>query len=248
MINQLVRYLPVLDRLRRSPRGKILEIGSGSQGIGVYLKSPYCGVDIDFKDYLENRQPLNPRMNPVVADACRLPFRDKAFEFTVCMDMLEHVGEAFRGEVVDEILRVTSAIAVIGCPCGEKALEADRRLMEHYLLRRMDPPGWLSEHLRNGFPGEKFFREILSGRGVDFEISDNETLEFHYWLSLAETTPIAAVFLSFFDRLFAMLVRRERGLAVEMKMLSFLNASEGYRKIAIVKTSATAERIPCVRG
>jgi hypothetical protein len=242
MINQLVRYLPVLDCLRRSPGGKLLEIGSGSQGIGVYLRTTYYGVDIDFKDYLGNRQPPNPLMKPVIADGRLLPFRDKAFDFTICMDMLEHVGEAVRVEILDEILRVTSGIAVIGCPCGEKALEADRRLMEHYLRHRRNPPGWLSEHLCNGFPGENFFHEVLSGRGVDFKIFDSETPKFHYWLCVAEVTPIAVELLSFLDRLFAILAKSVRGLDAMIKPLSFLNTPESYRKIAIVKLSETTER------
>ena len=51
MINQLVRYLPVINFIQNNTHFTICEVGSGSYGIGRFLDINFIGIDTTFDDY-----------------------------------------------------------------------------------------------------------------------------------------------------------------------------------------------------
>lgn len=151
----------MLDRFARA--GAVLDFGSGPGGLREQLPDTFVvTVDLRTFDGLD-----------LQADGCRLPFLDKAFTTTVCMDVLEHVPAALRPALVAELVRVTSDLLVVAGPMGAASESADRRL-EGWLQRTTRPvPEWLEEHLATGlYPTVEELDRLVgrpplwSGRGI----------------------------------------------------------------------------------
>jgi hypothetical protein len=74
---------------------------------------------------------------------------------------------------------------VIACPAGAEALEADRRIAARLAERGQPLPGWLAEHLRNGFPDAQAVLGSASRFGSTHAYG-NENVRAHERLLLAE--------------------------------------------------------------
>jgi SAM-dependent methyltransferase len=180
MLNWAARYYPILRVLKQrlAETDSLLEVGSGSVGIGMFYQGPFVGCDISF--------PTHPKapMLPVVASATTLPFGDRSFDAVVVSDVLEHVPPDQRMVVVREALRVVRKVAVFGFPSGQAAAECDRKLADAY-DGRQGKPAWLQEHmLYQPFPTEDLFEELQH----EWRISsfNNENVVFHNWVMRQE--------------------------------------------------------------
>src|SRR5258708_1388833 len=124
MLNWAARYYPILRELNPhlSETGTLLEIGSGSIGIGKFRRVPFVGCDTKFQS------PPKAPMVPVVASGASLPFGDRSFDAVVASDVLEHVPPQKRWDVVSEALREARRVAVFGFPHGPAAFELDQAL------------------------------------------------------------------------------------------------------------------------
>ena len=176
MLNWAARYYPIVRILKTHGLfhdGSLLEIGSGSVGIGRFRKVPFVGCDITF--------PLPPEwpMTPVTASAAQLPMKDNEFDVVVASDVLEHVPPEFREAVVNESLRVARKLVIFGFPCGQLAWQSDQALFKAYLHAKRAPPEWLAEHMDAPFPGPEILQQV---DGWEVQQTGNENIRFHSWL------------------------------------------------------------------
>ena len=174
-LNQLVRMEPVLALVRETgPAGTLLDVGSGSRGLAPWLPAGWrvTAADSSFDDYGSASGPSGRAAEAVVADVRSLPFEDQAFDAVVALDLLEHVPPADRSQALAELRRVARRRLIVACPAGAEALAADRRLAEG--LPR--PPGWLEEHLANGFPERD---EVVAALGPGTRVLPNENVDAH---------------------------------------------------------------------
>jgi hypothetical protein len=143
-----LRYAPIVSYIAKLnlARPKILEVGSGSLGIGPYLKRELVGIDIDFSG------PDWPQMTKVIATGKSLPFRNKSFDIVICTDTLEHIPPHLRQRVTAELLRVTRNDLILAFPAGNLAAKQDRQLDRLYRRRFGQPFPFLTEHIRYGLP------------------------------------------------------------------------------------------------
>ena len=180
MLNWAARYYPIIRILKTYglyDSASLLEIGSGSIGIGRFRKVPFVGCDISFTS-----KPAWP-MTPMIASAAQLPVKNNEFDVVLASDVLEHIPPDQRQAVIDETLRVARKLVIFGFPCGEPAWESDRALLQTYLKKNLPPPEWLTEHMEAKFPGPELFSEI---DGWEIQSYDNESISFHSWLMRRE--------------------------------------------------------------
>ncbi len=221
MLNWAARYFPILRALKQqlAETDSLLEIGSGSVGIGKFRRAPFVGCDVSFLF-----RPKAP-MLPVVASGATLPFGDRSFDAVVASDVLEHVPPDQRMVVVREALRVTRKVAVFGFPSGRTALEYDLKLAEVYDRRRFDRPQWLQEHLRyQPFPTEDLFKELQH----EWKVSsfDNENVVFHNWTMRQEMNRLGVYFFMVLLTVLPRLMER---------LLEQADREPYYRKIVVVQ-------------
>jgi SAM-dependent methyltransferase len=176
LIDHAVRYLPILRLLKAAggTKGTILELGSGSYGLGEYYSNSFVGCDVEFVETPK------PPMRPVVASASELPFSDSSFDAVIASDVLEHVPPDSRPNVLREALRVARRVVVVGFPCGPAAYALDQRLFASYQELGRSAPPWLEEHMQYPFPDERIFE----GLGDEWAVQSigNDNLYFHEWL------------------------------------------------------------------
>ena len=192
MLNQLVRYAPVADLVRELGEGSLLDVGSGSVGIARWLGPEWrvTAIDRTFDDYGTATGPatLPGTVEHVQADARELPFGDRSFDVVLSLDMLEHIDPADRTVVLHQLARVTRRRLIVACPSGSAALDSDRRLDAYYRSRGQEPPGWIGEHLENGFPEPEELRGALAPFG-DVRLIGNEAVAAHGRLMRLEAQP-----------------------------------------------------------
>ncbi|HEU4382311.1 MAG TPA: class I SAM-dependent methyltransferase [Anaeromyxobacteraceae bacterium] len=185
LMNQLVRYLPVLRLLNEGP-APILEVGCGAFGLAHWSARSFVGCDRSFADYADARPEVGGPMRPVRADVCRLPFRDEAFGAVLCMDTLEHLPPLLREDAMRELCRVARTRLILAFPWGEGISVWDRRLANRLRRRGRTVPAWLSEHLEVDPPDPSRVAEDLRRLGFEVSRHDGAACAAHYFLMRAE--------------------------------------------------------------
>jgi len=225
LLNRAARYFPLLEELRGYLGGEyqILEIGSGSLGIGEFYRHAFVGCDISFQT-----KPRRP-MFPVVASAALLPFPSGSFDVVISSDVMEHVPPEQRRKVIAEALRVARKKVVFCFPCGSEAFALDQKLFAEYRKRDVEPPAWLKEHMQHPFPNRDLFQSLPDGWSV--RSKTNERLSFHYWMMRKEM-------LRPWDYAFRLAVLIMPGIV--RWVLQFFDGEPSYRTIFIVSRQGQA--------
>lgn len=153
-----LRYLPIVDDLKKRVKktDKILEAGSEITGITPYLKLPVTGLDQGF-DYTRR----NAYLKPVKGSVIKMPFKDKSFDYSLSVDMLEHIPSKRRSAAIKEILRVTKKRVYLTFPCGEKSEEIDRMLDEYFYRKNGYHYDYLEEHVELGLPTSSYIPSLI---------------------------------------------------------------------------------------
>jgi SAM-dependent methyltransferase len=219
LLNRAARFFPILRELKAllPTGGALLEVGSGSLGLGEFWADPFVGCDIAFSS-----RPVK-NMRAVRCSGHQLPFRDRAFDAVVVSDVMEHVPPPQRREVIAEVLRVARRVVVLGYPCGPAAFQLDQKLYRDYQNRNLSPPVWLEEHMIHPFPDEELLEELPAG--WERRVIPNESLPFHSWMMRTEMIRL-------WDYSFRLLLLVMPG--VVERFLQRVNREPSYRKIFVL--------------
>jgi hypothetical protein len=219
LLNRAARFFPILRELKYQlpTGGTLLELGSGSLGLGEFWTGPFVGCDVIFSS-----RPVK-NMRAVRCSGHQLPFEDGAFDAVVVSDVMEHVPPGKRKEVVAEVLRVARKVVVFGYPCGPAAFQLDQKLYREYQSRNLPPPAWLEEHMLHPFPDEDLLAELPEG--WKRKVIPNESLPFHYRMMRAEM-------LRLWDYSFRLMLRIMPGFVD--RCLQSVNREPSYRKIFVL--------------
>ncbi len=246
-LNHLVRFEPILRHLlEANPEGKamtVLDVGAGSAGVTTLLPAEWrsTALDADFADYSQEGRRVTLHADQVLGDVRDLQFADNSFDAVVALDVLEHLSPGDRTQAVREICRVARARAVIACPAGEAALEGDRRLAARFEAHGLECPGWLAEHLENGFPEADELAAAASDYG-QVRVEGNENIHAHERLIYAEHQPLPAVALRLICRPLEWLLRSHRPQArrLAQRLLAIARGQDrapAYRCVLVVDRS-----------
>lgn len=256
MLSQIVRYAPVLELIaERRPRS-VLEVGSGSQGLGRFLARRFVGVERDFTDYTRAVRRPSPWMLAVCADAARLPFRATTFDLVLMIDVLEHVLPAARVALVSECVRVARGLMAVGFPNGPLAETHDRELDRWLDARKLPRPGWLAEHLQQPLPTAGEIADLLASAGARVRIVENAWLPAHRAFMRWEARPRGAAYSALLADLLAPTAWDWRGhrpwtnglrLAARplAPLLGLLDRRPAYRTLIVAERAAARGEVAC---
>ena len=171
---QLDKKRHIAAKLLLRPGQRVLDIGSGWGGMGLFLSQQF-GVDVTGVTLSKEQHAVSSRraLEDGVADTVRfklLDYRQEAgkYDRIVSVGMFEHVGVAHYIEFFTKV----------------KELLADDGVMLLHSIGRMEPPGatntWLRKYI---FPGgyTPAMSEVLSAiENVGLWVTDIEVLRLHY--------------------------------------------------------------------
>lgn len=172
VINQLVRYAPLLDRLRADDLS-FLEVGSGSDGIAAYLGRRGFGLEIRFP------APPAPELIACGGTATALPFRDEAIDRVLLVDTMEHIPQPLRRRTLEEACRVARVEVIVAGPMGADARRGDDELAAFYARTGRPTPAWLLEHLTERAPDVEDLTSVFAELGWRTQVEGNEHLGTH---------------------------------------------------------------------
>jgi hypothetical protein len=220
------RYFPIIDWIHHvlPQGGSILDVGSGSLGIGEFYTEPFVGCDLCFYD-----PPLS-LMAAVQASALSLPFACSSFDMVVSSDMLEHIPAAMRGVAIHDMIRVSRKFAILAFPCGEPAYRLDQKYMQFCQRRGLRPPLWLQEHLSHGLVEANEVESVLDNLRVSYSVVGHENLAFHHWLLISSSS-------TWLNRLFRLSLQTVPGLV--KALLKLANSEPTYRKLYFITLEET---------
>jgi hypothetical protein len=196
---------------------KILEVGSGPNGIGEYIQFNFVGCDIKFDGK------INSNLLPVLGSAEKLPFKDNSFDIVLSSDMLEHIENKKRTKVINELIRVSKYLTIIGCPCGKKSQNCEQLLLLWYQLIRRKYPNWLIEHLKNGLPSESEILQVI--QNYHYSVLNNENVFVHMGVIILE---------SIIGRATNSLAKLLLSSNLKFLIIELLSFGTPYRKIFII--------------
>ena len=225
-IDWAIRYAPMVSFVRSCRPRSILEVGSGPQGIGYFLKDmPIVGTDIRFGEL-----PL-ANLRPVVASSIALPFQDHAFDMVLSSDMIEHLPEGLRQTAMKEMLRVADRFVVVGFPSGSVAKMHDLEIVAYLKRQGIKIPVWISEHLQYEYPTSQ---SVLRGLPLDLmrcRVVANANWRIHKAIVLLQTC-------YHFNRLVKLL--RLDNVNLLMRVGNILDCGPTYREIIFLDGNNSA--------
>lgn len=176
-----MRYRPIISAIKNisDKNTKICEIGSGSFGIGPYLKKTFTGVDLNFSD---NKSKY---LLPVESSALNLPSGwTNKFDFVLSVDMLEHLPEEQREKAVGEMIRISNNYVVLAFPAGICAKLTDWLLDKYYYLTHGQRYPFLKEHRQYSLPNVLGFKKWLVRHPDVSEVKVKNNTSFFVYLNL----------------------------------------------------------------
>jgi SAM-dependent methyltransferase len=139
----------------------VLEVGANRQRL---LAKFLPEVRFVFSDLM----PL-PEMDEgfVQADATALPFADKEFDATVCLDVIEHMPIDVRAKAIAEMVRVSRRVVVVAFPNDKPWVhEAEARANQSWKHFYGSAYPWLEEHQEFGLVDGDLIEGAFRAAGV----------------------------------------------------------------------------------
>jgi len=115
-IDRWSRYAHVVNQVEKLKQNKILEAGSGGEGIAAFLNQNCEIFSLDIQERAFRGLKSKEMIHGIVGDGCRLPFRDKAFDVVISVDTAEHIPRPVRYSFYSELKRVCKKKVVLTCP------------------------------------------------------------------------------------------------------------------------------------
>lgn len=181
-LDSALRYSKIVTIMTEKDLLNIVEIGSGNRGISAYTTRNSYGVDLSFDTRVESG--LQTR---VIASGESLPFCSQSMDIALSVDMLEHVDNEIRKNVIEELFRVIklSGVVYITFPTGRAAEEADRKIDKAYKKRHGMSHPMLKDHLQHSLPDLQKIRALVANEcekiGFELDIFWNTPVWIWYW-------------------------------------------------------------------
>lgn len=158
--DQHQRYKIVADTIEKLRDGfgalRILDVGGGDGIILNFLP--------DDEVVILDQTKAEGVPGFVEGDATALPFENEAFDYTVSVDVYEHIRPADRDKYLSELRRVARKGILLAAPFDSDAVRsAEKAANEFHRAIHLTENVWLQEHAENGLPelgdARRFFEE-----------------------------------------------------------------------------------------
>lgn len=180
--DQFQRYASAalsIERLRSAGVMKVLEVGAHTHSnLRLFLPTD----QLVFVDSVISGLHESPELY-VCADGSKLPFDDRAFDFAIALDVIEHLPREERSAFIRELARVSREGFVLAAPFNfPTTIAAEENANSAWVaLTGTDHP-WLAEHEEFGLPNLKEVEDQAAGTG--FKVVTESCGNCDIWIAL----------------------------------------------------------------
>ncbi|MFQ5621705.1 MAG: class I SAM-dependent methyltransferase [Candidatus Nanoarchaeia archaeon] len=162
-IDYWCRYADVANEIKRlninvgQRQILLLDCGSGGEGISRFLNMPdtsFTLLDIKKEVFAGIR---NGRVDPILADATRLPFSDNSIDIVVSLATTEHIPKSIRSQFFLELKRICRGAVILHFPVESKngmfrGREFDIKFQSEHKQKFGFENRHTAEHINSGHP------------------------------------------------------------------------------------------------
>jgi GT2 family glycosyltransferase len=143
---------------------KILDVGGYNGGLASFFPEAGRFVILDKKP-----KPPGETAEYMQSDAVKIAFSDRNFDMVISSDLMEHVKQNYREQVIKEMLRVSKNFLILGCPLNSRLVHsAEDQIRSQYFDNAGVEHPFLIEHEEMGLPEEQSMDSLLDGIGVKY--------------------------------------------------------------------------------
>lgn len=180
LVKEIIQYYKKTNKINRSI--KILDVG----GVDFYEDgTPWFPLKL----FLPDEEILaldiyNIELdNYIQGDGTDIKFNNNEFDVVISNDVLEHIQEQSRLKFVDELIRVSKDLIIMGFPySSSKNILAEKILYEYILQVTKGENRMLEEHLNNGLPDINRIKQYINKKKTYYK--HIFTCNVDLWLSM----------------------------------------------------------------
>lgn len=155
-------YPKLFKRIKFEKDEKVLDAGCGNGELGKNLRIAFLyGFDINKETIKEVKKSKNYK-KIVKGDIYKIPFKDKEFDTTICIEVLEYLNEPERA--FKELLRVTKRKVIIS------SANFNWYRINSYLSRKMREQYKGQLKMNKNFINSKFFINLAKQNALKLKI------------------------------------------------------------------------------
>lgn len=155
---------------------RVLDVGGYGGKLSWFLPQ---NIHVTVLDKLD--PPENEDAEYRQGDALKIPYSDGNFDIGVSSDLLEHVDQQDRTNIIKEMLRVSKNHLILGVPCASEVTEkAEQFIKDQFKEVTGSEHPFLIEHSQFGLPKESKIDEVIEKQGLkSFKIKEGNIMNWY---------------------------------------------------------------------
>src|SRR6267143_4175905 len=177
---RFARTMWVYDNVRAD--STVLELGCGAGMLALLKRKGVLLTGVDLSDECALAARRNGYDSTFAAELTQLPFADASFDYVISLDVLGHVGEEEKDDVLAEVKRVLrpGGVTMHGIECTDRTAQKSYDEMSTEELRRfieVDGHVGLEEEQEHAARFRKFFPQVAWEPRYALCLSSEEVLK-----------------------------------------------------------------------
>jgi SAM-dependent methyltransferase len=180
MLDVVQRYYPAVKQFNKALHKRIIDVGCGNLG-GI---APFVDVtnnevalyDDDLGDYRLEKVTYHK------GSILNMPFASESYDFTICIDVLEHLPANLRNDAVKELLRITNSKLIIAFPEGELSVKSDKLVCTVFEKITRKKHIFLREHAKYGLPEQTKILSAIKKYSPTAEVKTERQVNINVWI------------------------------------------------------------------
>jgi len=144
----------------------------------------------------------NTHIDAIIADGCRIPFKNNSFDIVISVDAVEHIPSLKKDEFCRELMRVAKRRVILHCPLDSsdgkfQGSVYDAKFYKWYKTLFKEDIEATKEHLMLGLPTIEKLSSLFPGSVIYGTQNANIWLKYMKWERIPYVWPVTGLIYKF---------------------------------------------------